>query len=424
MLQNHRIATCERAADGREVPMLQLVLAERDATGRVVTYATVARDISDLKRAEAVLARQAELMETMLDNLPVMVTFIAPDGTLRYFNRAGVRLTGWRTEELRDPATWERVYPDPAERERVARLMRDAEPGWHVARPVTRDGRQLVTRWANVRLSDGSTVGIGEDITEREAREAERRQTEERLREVQKYEAIGLLAGGVAHDFNNLLTTVVALSEVVREELPGDHPARDDLLEIRRAGERAAQLTQHLLAFSRRQMIQPRPLDLNDVVRGLEPLLVRMLGVGIACEIHAASGIAPVLADPAQLEQVLVNLVINARDAMDGSGTVRVETAMVTVESPQVAGVPEVVPGPFVRLRVRDTGSGMDEATRQRIFEPFFTTKPPGKGTGLGLSTVYGIVRQNGGFVEVDSAPGAGTEFRLYFPASGGAAAA
>ena len=255
-------------------------------------------------------------------------------------------------------------------------------------------------------------VGTVQDVTERW-------QLQEQLQQSQKMEAVGQLAGGVAHDFNNVLTAIKSFSELVAIELPEGSPLREDVKEITAAADRAAALTRHLLAFSRRQMLQPVVLDLNRVVEGVTKLLARLIGVEVHCETILAPGLGHVLADPGQLEQVVINLAVNARDAMPNGGTLTLETANVSVDqrhASRLSGVEAAEPGEYVVLTVSDSGHGMDPAVRARIFEPFFTTKETGKGTGLGLSTVYGIVRQSGGYVSVYSEVGRGTTFRIYLP--------
>ncbi len=250
-------------------------------------------------------------------------------------------------------------------------------------------------------------IGAMVDVTDR-------RDVELRLLQAQKMEAMGRLAGGVAHDFNNLLVSIMGFSELLLERLPRENPMRADLEEINRAGKQAAGLTRQLLAFSRKQVFQPKVLDLNAVVSGMEKMLRRLIGENIELRAAFENGLPRIRADRGQIEQVVLNLVVNARDAMPNGGRVELETAAATHPFPQEGG--GLARARCVRLTVRDSGTGMDEATRQRIFEPFFTTKPTGQGTGLGLSTVYGIVQQSGGVIEVVSTPGQGARFDIFLP--------
>jgi len=243
-----------------------------------------------------------------------------------------------------------------------------------------------------------------------------RRELEEQLIQAQKMEAMGRLAGGVAHDFNNLLTVILGYNEMLREQVKGDAMAADFSEEVLRASERASALTSQLLAFSRRQENAPQLVDLNPTVQHIDRMLRRIIGEDIRVEVRLAAELSPVKVDPSQMDQVIMNLAVNARDAMPRGGDLTLETANVDLTEEYAAKHLGVRPGPYVMLAVSDTGTGMDAATRARIFEPFFTTKEQGKGTGLGLSIVYGIVKQNGGEIRVYSEPGQGTVFKVYLP--------
>jgi PAS domain S-box-containing protein len=283
---------------------------------------------------------------------------------------------------------------DITEQKRAERVLRDAHESLE---------RQIAERTAELRR----------EINERERAEQALAQTEEALRHAQKMEAIGRLAGGVAHDFNNLLSVVISYSDLLLLRLGPEDRLRGEVEEIRKAGQRAAQLTRQLLAFSRQQVLQPKVLSLNEVLANMETMLSRVLGEDIALGLRSATGLPKVKADPSQIEQVVMNLVVNARDAMPTGGQLWIETASFPVLPPDVA---MERPGPHVAITVRDTGVGMSSETLGRIFEPFFTTKERGKGTGLGLSTVFGIVKQSGGTIRVRSELGGGAAFDVFLP--------
>ncbi len=262
-----------------------------------------------------------------------------------------------------------------------------------------------VQRDANGRAS--SIISVSRDVTERKRLEAQ-------LQQAQKMEAVGRLAGGIAHDFNNMLTAVKAYSEFLLADLDQADARRTDVQEIAKAADRAASLTRQLLAFSRKQVLQPQPLDLNDVVERMEKMLRRLIGEDVQIVTRLESDLRLVEADPSQIEQVIMNLAVNARDAMPDGGAITIETRNETLE--RVEPDWAIAPGAYVALVITDTGIGMDAQIRAQIFEPFFTTKPIGEGTGLGLSTVYGIIKQSGGHVSVFSEPGRGSTFKVYLP--------
>ncbi len=243
-----------------------------------------------------------------------------------------------------------------------------------------------------------------------------RREVEQQLVQAQKMEAVGKLAGGIAHDFNNLLTIIIGYTDVLHQQVKADPVGAGCAQEVRRAAERASALTNQLLAFSRRQVTQPRVVNINEGLQNLEKMLRRIIGEDVELQMRLAADLLPVKVDPAQMDQVIMNLAVNARDAMPDGGRLTVETANMRLHDEYAATHPGITPGQYVMVAVSDTGTGMDAATKARIFEPFFTTKEQGKGTGLGLSIVYGIVTQHGGRIVVDSEPGRGTVFRLYLP--------
>jgi signal transduction histidine kinase/CheY-like chemotaxis protein len=277
----------------------------------------------------------------------------------------------------------------------------------------------VTSYWRNPKTDRIEVHGVSRDITGRRAAEAEKRNLQEQLEQSRKLESIGRLAGGIAHDFNNMLTVI--LSEVEIALMPSSNEPPERAFEaIGQAATRAAELTRQLLAFARKQSAVPRVLALNQLITGALTMLRRLIGENIRLDWRPGADVRPVRVDPAQIDQILVNLCVNARDAIEGVGTLTIETMMATLDASHHDELPDSYSGEFVVLVVSDTGHGMTEETREHIFEPFFTTKARGKGTGLGLATVYGIARQNGGFVSVQSQLGRGSSFRVYFPVSSG----
>jgi two-component system, cell cycle sensor histidine kinase and response regulator CckA len=360
------------------------------------------QDVTERKQAEQALRESEERYRELFENANDMVYTLDLDGRLTAVNRAGEAITGFGRDELLGRALAELIAPEHLDEVAPAFLV-DALGGdtaTYECSIVAKDGRRVPVEVATrLILEHGRPVGlqgVARDVSER-------RELEDRLRQAQKLEAIGLLAGGVAHDFNNMLTAITGYSHLAVGALDsGRDVRRSDLEEIAKAADRAGALTSQLLAFSRKQMLRPEVIDLNDVVGDLDKMLRRLIGEHIDVVTAFGAGLGRVKADRSQLEQVIVNLVVNARDAMRDGGTLTITTS--SGESDDVV------------LCVSDTGHGMDAATRERIFEPFFTTKEVGQGTGLGLATVYGVVKQSGGHLSVESEPGAGAEFRIYLP--------
>src|SRR3954468_2367094 len=404
-----------RRKDGRDGIADIVVVAQRDSHGTPRAWIGVNRDITERVTTERELVRTHSTLSALVN--AARGAMVAVDATERgrIWNTAAERLFGWTAAEvLGKPMPFrDTSSADDYERVRARVLGGQAVTGVETRRQ-RRDGTFVDVllscapfweRPANV----AGAVALYLDLSEY-------RQLEDQLRQSQKMEALGQLAGGVAHDFNNLLTVIKAYSGLVAEQLEEGSPLRTDVGEIQRAAGRAASLTQQLLAFSRKQVLQPRVLDLNVVARELEPMLRRLIGDEVGIEMRLPSTVGRVRADRGQLEQVLINLVVNARDAMPKGGTITIETADRDFDDAYRARHSVAAPGAYVMFAVTDTGIGMDAPPGSRMFEPFFTTKPAGKGTGLGLSTVYGIVKQSSGYVWVYSEVGLGTTFKVYLP--------
>jgi PAS domain S-box-containing protein len=345
------------------------------------------------------------------ENPQPMWVFDPESQTILEANAAAAALYGFSAEEFQDMPLSGIHGVEEAQRF-LEWLERPDRPSVSCWRHCTKSGRLIDVEIALHEIGYGGRrvqLAILLDISGR-------RDLEEQLRQSQKMEAVGMLAGGVAHDFNNLLTIINGYSQLLLNHLtPGD-TNRTFVEQILKAGDRAAALTRQLLAFSRRQVMQPKVLELNRLVTGLSTMLQRLIGEDIDLRLDLAQDLGRVNADPSQVEQVLMNLVVNSRDAMPQGGSVTIETSNVTLDSSYVGRHLAVKPGPYVLLAVSDSGAGMDSATQARLFEPFFTTKSAGRGTGLGLSTVFGIVKQSNGSIAVYSEPGHGTSFKVYLP--------
>ena len=356
------------------------------------------------------------LFRLITENAADMIVVADHRGNRFYTSPSYQRILGYSGEELLRTSAYEQIHPDDHElvRATLEKARADGTGGTIIYRMRHKDGtwRHIESITATVRDQPGDIirmVGINRDVTER-------KQLEEQFMQSQKMEAVGRLSGGIAHDFNNLLAVIIGYCEFLREGLPSDHALRASADEIMKAGTRAAALTRQLLAFSRQQVLNPKVLDLNAIVNETGKLLRRVIGEDIVLETNLDANLGRVKTDQTQIEQILMNLAVNARDAMPDGGTLTVETQNAERDGTSAQNRYRVQPGPYVRLKVTDNGIGMDAATSDRVFEPFFTTKEKGKGTGLGLSTVYGIVKQSGGYIEIDSVPGAGTTFTIYLP--------
>jgi len=375
------------------------------------------------RNAEAALRRSEERSQRLLQNISDVVAVVDADLVYRYVSPSVTRVAGYRPDQLVGRSCLELAHPDDTAA--IERLVRESL--WSsIAQPAaTIRIRHIDGDWRVLEVTSAKLVGEddfeGLVLTARDV--TERGRLEEQLRHAQKMESVGRLAGGVAHDFNNLLTAILGFSELLIDESAPASASRADLQAIHRAAEHGASLTRQLLAYSRRQILAPTLLDLGALARDVETILKRLLGSDIEVRLVEAPDAGLVKADRGQLEQVLMNLGVNARDAMPEGGRLTIETGRVDLDDGSVEARLHGATGPYVRLRVSDSGVGMDAETRARVFEPFFTTKPHGKGTGLGLATVHGIVEQSGGFVDVSSEPGQGTTFTIHLPRLEGGAA-
>lgn len=373
-------------------------------------------EIIERKRAESAVRHERDRAQRYLDTAQVILLALDLDGRITLINRNGCDVLGWSESDLLG-RNWIATCVPASIREEVTRTFHNVvggDPAIVENLVLTRSGEERLVEWRNTMLRDGAGVIIGAlssgaDITERRALEAQ-------FQQAQKMEAVGRLAGGVAHDFNNLLTTVLGYCEMLLADLPPGHSHRRDLLQIQKAGVRGAGLTRQLLAFSRKQIIEPTVLSLNAIVTDMRTMLGRLIGEDITVIMNLAYGLAAVKADRGQVEQVIMNLAVNARDAMPTGGLLKIETANVELDDGYAATHASVKPGPYVALTISDTGRGMTAEVQARLFEPFFTTKEIGKGTGLGLATVHGMVMRSGGSVAVSSEVGKGASFKVYFP--------
>ena len=409
-----------RRKDGTPVDVTISTALVVDASGRPSGLVAAVTDNTERKRAVAALRESERQHRAVTDTVPLLISFVDADERYRFVNRRYEVMFGLPRDAIIGRTMREQVGAGAYERMRPcirAALRGEPVSFENTLHPPGASPRNVLVSFMPQTADDGTVRGfysITTDITER-------KQLEEQFRQAQKMEAVGQLAGGIAHDFNNLLTVILSHSAFLLEEHATAEERATDANQIRAAAERAATLTQQLLAFSRKQNMSPKVTDLNVVVTGMETLLARLIGEDIQLVNVAAPDLWQVNVDPGQLEQVLVNLVVNARDALPSGGQITIVTANTSLSEDDARRHAGVVPGAYVMIAVSDNGLGMSPDVQQRIFEPFFTTKAPGKGTGLGLATVYGIVKQSGGTVWVDSAPGEGATFKVYLPQVTGA---
>jgi len=396
--------------------------ATRSLVGMVLLFSVyVIYQQWQIHRFRMHLLAQEELFRLIGENAVDMIAVVTVDGRRLYNSPSYQRVLGYSREELEQGSSYEQIHPDDIPAVKAA-AKEAAETGVgrcleYRVRHKNGEWRVLESTASAVRDSGGNVeklVIVNRDVTERRA-------LEQQLVLSQRLEAVGKLSGGVAHDFNNLLGVIIGYTEALQDSIPPGDALREPVDEISKAGQRAATLTQQLLAFSRKQVLEPKILDLNAIILDMEKMLRRLIGEDITLKFEVHRDIGKVKADRGQLEQVVMNLAVNARDAMARGGELRIETTDGELTDKDVRRYRYVVPGRYIILSVSDTGVGMDAETQSHIFEPFFTTKEKGKGTGLGLATVYGIIKQSGGYIWVDSEPGKGTTFRVFLPFAAGA---
>ncbi|UCC81919.1 MAG: PAS domain S-box protein [Gemmatimonadota bacterium] len=401
--------------DGRVMDCLLNSTLQYDEHGEVSGYKGAIRDIGEQKRAGETLRRERDFSEAATDSLPGLFYLFDEQGRFLRWNRNLEHLTGYSARQVAKMSPLDFFVGE--DRRTIEECIREAfDKGQTTAEVelVARDGGRIPYFFTGeLVVLDGRRCVVGTAIDL-----VERRRLETQLRQSQKMEAIGRLAGGVAHDFNNVLTVILSNSEMLAGGLGPEDPRRQELIEIRDAAQRAATLTRQLLAFSRKQVLKPRVLSLNAVVVTLEKMLRRLIGEDIDLATELQPNLWAVEADPGQLEQIIMNLAVNARDAMPEGGRLSIETGNAEIDEGFAKQHFPMVPGRYVMLAVCDSGAGMDAETQRYIFEPFFTTKS--RGTGLGLSMVYGIVKQSGGYIWAYSEPGQGAKFEIYFPCADG----
>jgi PAS domain S-box-containing protein len=402
------VETVRLRNDGRLVHVSLSLAPMRDEGGAIVGATDVSRDITARVAIERALNRTVDQLQAVISNVPMLLWVLDGEGRILLSEGRLLKKLGLKAGELVGQNQFELYKGREDALAPLARALR----GEQVHFTFELQDVIFETWYIPIKAGDGAvqgTIGVGLDVTERV-------QLEEQFRQAQKMEAVGQLAGGIAHDFNNLLTAILGYSEMAIETLPADDPLSKDISQIHKAGLSASGLTQQLLAFSRRQMLKPEVINVNEIVGRMETLLRRVIGEQIVLTTRLHEDLGHACADPGQIEQVILNLAVNARDAMPNGGELLIETGNADLTSAFASAHVGAQTGPHVMLTVSDTGLGIDDGVLKQVFEPFFTTKAKGKGTGLGLATVYGIVKQSGGSIWVDSVVGKGATFTIYLP--------
>jgi PAS domain S-box-containing protein len=402
---------------GRRLWVDTHVVPLRDDNDEIVALLGITRNIAEHRQIEEVLKKERDFTATVLDTVGAIVLVLDREGRIVRFNRACEEVSGYTYEEVRGRFVWDFLIP-PEQVSGVKNVFKNLTSGMFPNKYdnywVAKDGQRKLIAWSNTALlgEDGSVeyvVPTGIDISER-------KRLEDQLRQSQKMESIGTLAGGIAHDFNNILTAIIGYGNLLQMKMRDDDPLLHNVEQILASANRAANLTLGLLAYSRKQILNPQPVNLNEVIRKVERLLVRLIGEDVELKTILDDHAMMALADAGQIEQVLMNLATNARDAMPDGGYLYIETRLVDLNEEAVQARDLRKPGAYAEIAVTDSGAGMDEKLRERIFEPFFTTKESGKGTGLGLAMAYGIIKQHNGSIEVESEIGRGSTFRIHLP--------
>jgi len=388
---------------------------------------SVARDITARKKAQRALKKSERRFRELLENVNLIAISLNTEGKITFCNDFFLQLTGWNREEVLGEDWFEIAIPEEEQENLKENIFQEAlktggYPAHHENVILTHNGEERIIDWSNTVLKDnnGNVEGItsiGRDITERKQAEQEKEEMRKQMFQSQKLESIGQLAGGIAHDFNNLLTVIQGHIQMSKGKVDSDSPLKSHIEQINKAANRASDLTRQLLLFSRKKEARFEPVDLNQIIINLRKMLARLIGEDINININLADDLWTVYADKGQMEQVITNLSVNARDAINRGGEIQINTQNSHLSEKRITDSPKLSSKQYVQLEVKDNGKGMDQETQQNIFEPFFTTKDKGEGTGMGLSVVHGITKQHHGIIDVDSEQGQGTSFKIYLPA-------